>query len=85
MKSPYKNISAKELVTLAKVAHEENNGELEKTARDIETIDTMLGVMKMKTLINSRERSAKSRFSRGRGLSQVLENIMLRELSASPG
>lgn len=78
MESPYNNISTEELVTLAKVVHEENNGELEKTAHDIETIDIMLGAMKMKSLINSRDRSAKSRFSRGRGLSQVLKNIMSR-------
>ena len=79
MNNPYKNITAKELVTLAKVAYKENNGELKKTAHDIETIDLMLGAMKMKTLINSRDRNAKSRFSRGRGLKQVLENIMSRE------
>lgn len=75
---PYNNIKPRELAILAGVIHKENGGNLEKTEHDLESIDLMLGVMKMKSLINARDRSAKTRFSRGRGLHQVIEQILLR-------
>ena len=79
MNHPYRNIKESEIAVLATASHEENGGDLEKTAHDIETIDIMLGVMGMKSLIGSRDRSAKSKFSRGRGFKQILENIITRE------
>ena len=71
-----KNISNRELPALLRASYEENGDNLEEAARDIETIDTMLGVMKMKSLIASRDRRASSRWSRGRNLHKILENIM---------
>ena len=77
--SLYNNISNRELPALLHSSYEENGGNIEKAAHDIETIDIMLGVMKMKSLINSRDRKARSRWSRGRNLHRILENIMLRD------
>ena len=50
--------------------------------RSFATLDAtakMLGVMRMKSLLSSRDRRAKSKFSRGRGFKQILENIITRE------
>lgn len=73
------NISATELPVLAEASLEINEDDMDKVARDIETMDIMLGVLKMKSLINSRDRKAASRWSRGRNLSKILENVILRE------
>ena len=73
----YKNISNRELPTLLRACYEES-GDMEKAAEDLETIDIMLGVIKMKSLINGRERNAKSRWTRGRNLTAILEHIILR-------
>lgn len=79
MNHPYRNIKESEIAVLATASHEENGGDLEKTAHDVETIDIMLGVMRMKSLLSSRDKRAKSKFSRGRGFKQILENIITRE------
>lgn len=73
------NISATELPILAEASLEINEGDMDKVARDIETMDIMLGVLKMKSLINSRDRKAASRWSRGRNLNKILENVILRD------
>lgn len=73
------NISNIELPVLLESSYEENGGDIQKTAHDVETIDIMLGVMKMKSLINSRDRRASSNWSRGRGLHEIIKNIMLRK------
>ncbi len=73
-----KNITDEELLTLYDVSMEENEGDFKKTAHDIKTIDMMLGVLKMRSLINSRSRSKKTRWSRGRDFKGIMENIILR-------
>lgn len=73
------NISATELPVLAEASLEINEGDMDKVALDIETMDIMLGVLKIKSLINSRDRKAASRWSRGRNLSKILENVILRD------
>lgn len=40
----FRNIKNNELPTLIRVCHDENNGNMEYTAHDLETIDLMLGV-----------------------------------------
>lgn len=74
----YQNISNKELPALLRSSYEENGGDMEKAAHDLESIDIMLGVMKLKGLIGARDRKASSRWSRGRNLHKILENVMLR-------
>ena len=74
----FRNITNTEVPALLRACYEENAGNMKKTAHDMETIDIMLGVLKMKSLVNSRERSAKSRWTRGRGLQAIFERIMLR-------
>lgn len=74
-----KNIKDDELLTLLDVCQEENGGDFKKTAHDIKTIDMMLGVMKMKSLINRRSRKKETRWSRGRNFQGVMESIILRE------
>ena len=74
-----KNIKDDELLTLLDVCQEENGGDFKKTAHDIKTIDMMLGVMKMKSLINRRSRKKETRWSRGRNFQGVMEAIILRE------
>lgn len=73
------NIKDRELPALLKASYEENDGDIMKAADTLETLDIMLGVMKAKTLINARDRGARSRFSRGRGMKQILTNIMLKK------
>lgn len=77
--SLYPNISNRELPTLLRCSHEQNGGDMRKTAHDIESIDIMLGVMKARTLINSRDRKASSQWTRGRGLHKIIENVLLRD------
>ena len=74
----FKNIKHGELPALLHSSYMENSQDLQKTSRDLETIDIMLGVMKMKSLIGSRDRRAKSRWSKGRNLHKIMENIITR-------
>jgi len=71
------NISEREMPAMMQASLEESRGDIGKAATTIQTIDTMLGVMKMKSLINSRDRRAASHWSRGRGLRPILENVIL--------
>lgn len=71
------NISKTELPSMLQASLEVSRGDIDKAATTIQTIDTMLGIMKMKSLINSRDRRATSRWSRGRGLRPILENVIL--------
>jgi len=73
----YNNISSTELPALFASAYEESSNDIDKAAETLDKIDTLLGVMKMKSLINSRDRRAASRWSRGRGLRPILENVIL--------
>lgn len=75
----YNNIKDRELPALLKASYEESDGDIEKAADTLDTLDTMLGVMKARTLINARDRGARSRFSRGRGMKEILTNIMLKK------
>ena len=73
-----KNIKNDELLTLTEVCFEENGGDLKKTAHDIKTIDMMLGVMKMKSLIDRRSRKKNTQWSRGHNFQNIMEEILLR-------
>lgn len=77
----YNNIKDQELPALLKASYEESDGDIKKAADTLEALDIMLGVMKARTLINARDRGAKSRFSRGRGMKQILVNIMIKKLT----
>ncbi len=77
--SPFKNITKQELAVLAPSCFETNEKNLEKTAHDLESIDLMLGVLKMRTLINNRDRNSKSKRTKGRGLKQILQQVLLRD------
>lgn len=79
----YKNISNKELPTLLRAVYEECGENLEESADVLEELDTMLGVLKAKSLINSRERSARTRWTRGRNLSAIFEQIILTRINKS--
>ena len=79
MKNLLNHIGNNEFPALAGASLEENGGNIQRTAHDLETMDLMLGVIKMKSLINSRDRNAKSRFSRGRGIREIFGNIILRD------
>jgi len=77
------NISEREMPAMMQACLEASQGDISKAATAIQTIDTMLGVMKMKSLINSRDRRAASRWSRGRGLRPILENVILQNRQRS--
>lgn len=79
----YKNISNKELPTLLRAVYEECGKNIEDSAEVLDELDTMLGVLKAKSLINSRERSARTRWTRGRNLRAILEQIILVRLNTS--
>lgn len=73
----FKNIKNRELPTLLQVAYEENNGNMEEAAADLETIDLALGVLKNRSLINARCRKAKvNRWSTNRNFKGIMENIL---------
>lgn len=74
-----KHITNEELPILLECFYEENNGDIQKTAHDIKTIDMMLGVIKLKSLINARSRKKETRWSRGRNFTGIMENIILRK------
>ena len=78
-KATMNNIKNNELQILLEVSLEENGGDFKKSAHDIKTIDLMLGVIKMKSLINRRSRSKQTRWSRGRDFNGVMEAIILRK------
>ncbi len=73
------HITNTELPILLECFYEENNGDIQKTAHDIKTIDMMLGVIKLKSLINARSRKKETRWSRGRNFTGIMENIILRK------
>ena len=50
--SMYKNIKNRELPVLLRAIYEANGGDMEQTAHDLESVDLMLGTMKMRSLIN---------------------------------
>lgn len=50
--SLYRNIKNDELPSLLKVCYDENNGDMEQTAHDLDTIDLALGAIKMRSLVN---------------------------------
>lgn len=75
----YNNISNKELPAFLRAAYEESGKDIEKAADIVETTDMLLGVLKAKSLINSRERSAKTKWTRGRNIKAIFENIILRK------
>lgn len=75
----YKNIKNRELPALLRASYELNNGNIEQAAHDIETFDMLLGVMRMKSVINSRSRKKETRWSRGRDFRGIIENIVLRK------
>jgi hypothetical protein len=77
--SLYKNITDRELTVLAPSCYESNGEDIKKTAHDLESIDLMLGVLKMRTMINNRDRSSKNSRTRGRGLRQILGQVLLRD------
>lgn len=68
----YQNITNQELPCLLRVCYDENGGDMEATAHDIETIDHMLGVIKMRSLINKFNGRKKYHYR------QVLESIITR-------
>lgn len=76
--NPYRNINLKELPALLRASYDENGGDMENAAHDLETIDLMLGVLKTKSLINSRSRKKETRWSRGRNFQGIMEAIILR-------
>ena len=76
MKTLFRNITNTELPALLRANYDLNEGDMEKTAHDLETMDMMLGVLKMKSLVNSRERNAKSRWTRGRNLQAIFERLI---------
>lgn len=80
--SIYRNIENRELPTLLRASFELNNGNMEKAAADLETIDVALGVLKNRSLINARSRKAKAnRWSTNRNFKGILENILLQRKS----
>ncbi len=76
----YRNIKNRDLPLLLRASYELNEGDLEKAAADLETLDIALGVIKNRSLINSRSRKAKdNRWSTNRNFKGILENILLKK------
>lgn len=48
----YRNIKKDELPILLRAVYTVNNGDIERTAHDLETIDLSLSIIKMRSLIN---------------------------------
>lgn len=79
----YRNITNRELPALLRIAYEENNGNMEEAAADIETIDIALGVLKIRSLINARSRKAKAnRWSTNRNFNGIMGNILQKRKEA---
>lgn len=72
----YENITDKELPHLLRCCYDESGEDMGKTADSLDAIDTMLGVLKARSLISSRERRAKSMWTRERNLSVILGEII---------
>lgn len=72
----YHNIKDREVPALLRSAYEESGKDIEAASLILDRIDTMIGVLQMKSLINARERSARTRWTRGRGLTAVLAEII---------
>lgn len=70
----YKNISNEELPILLRVCFDANDGDIEESARDIDTFDLMLGVLKMSSLINKYNGRKKHSYR------QVLEAIIVQRI-----
>lgn len=68
----FRNIKNNELPTLIRVCHDKNNGNMEYTAHDLETIDLMLGVIKMRSLVNKHNGRKRHDYR------QVLEAVITR-------
>lgn len=68
----YQNITNQELPCLLRVCYDENRGDMEATVHDLETFDLMLGVIKMRSLINKFNGRKKHHYH------QVLESIITR-------
>ena len=77
----YANINNRELPSLLKACYETNGGNMEAAAHDLETMDLLLGIIKNKSLINSRSRKKETRWSRGRNFQGVMEAVILRNQS----
>ena len=77
----FTHIKNSELPALLRSSYDENDGDMVRTYHDLDLMDNMLGVLKMKSLVNSRERKAKSRWSRGRNLQSILCNLILSKLN----
>lgn len=73
MSGLYRNIANRELPTLLHVCFDGNNGDMEKAAWELETIDLMLGVIKMRSLINKHNGRKRHHYH------QVLEAIITRK------
>lgn len=77
----YNHISNKELPTLLRAAYEESGQDIEKASETLETLDLLLGVQEMKFLVDMRDRSAKSRWTKGRNYKRIIEGIIIRNLN----
>ncbi len=77
----YSNIKEDELLTLVEVCQQENNSDFSKTAHDIKTIDMLLRVMRMRSLIDRRSKKKNTRWSRGRNFQDVMSAIIGGNLS----
>ena len=75
----YRNIKEDELLTLVEVCQQENNGDFKKTASDIKKIDTMLSVMKMRSLIDRRSKKKNTQWSRGRNFVDIIGKIIIND------
>ena len=53
--SLYRNIKNDELPILLRAVYTVNNGDIERTAHDLETIDLSLSIIKMRSLIKALE------------------------------
>ena len=75
--SLYPNIRNREFPTLLRVCYEDNGCDMEKAADELEKLNMLLGIMRMKSLIKARDRSAKTRWSRGRNLTAIISNVLV--------
>lgn len=69
----YRNIKNQELPTLLRVCYEGNGGDMEAAAHELETFDLMLGVIKMRSLINKNNGRKRHHYR------QTIEAILLRD------
>lgn len=74
----YRNIANRELPTLLRACYDVNDGNLERAAHDLETFDILLGVTRMRSIINARSRKKETRWSRGRNYQGIIEKVITR-------